>query len=390
MPKYLQVAMRFLAGSHLFRAVACLLLCAVGSNALADDTVKITPAVSAREMYDSNVYMMGKGDMEHSLVPSLKIETDQERVRGYVSGQASIYEYSSLSKFDRVDQKYDAFLETNATERVQASLSAGVVVDHTFNSALENTGQLAQLTLRNVYGVQPSITFDVTERNTATLFGGYTQTRYGSKLYSDNNTTSYGGRWGYQLTERTQAIAQVTETKIGLASSAHQSVLSTLGGFEYKLTELLKLRLLGGMSSMQSTNSLGQDNSRNGFSADTSVEWRVDETSSVSASFNRDMTSGLNGEDIERNRYSIFAAKRIAEKLQVLLNGNMVLSKISAGSSGSSSSSRWTEISPQVQYQVTEHGILALGYGYGAQKDDENGGTKERNQVFLNFSISFP
>ncbi|HWR04524.1 MAG TPA: hypothetical protein VN419_10945 [Humidesulfovibrio sp.] len=389
MPKLLHAAKRFLAGSRLFGAVAGLLLCGAGSVAFAEDTLKITPAVSAREMYDSNVYMMGKGDLEHSLAPSLKVELEQERVRGYVSGLATLYRYSSLSAYDRMDQKYDAFVEMNATERVRVSVTAEAVVDHTFSSTLENTGQIAQLTLREVYGAQPSITFDVTERNTATLFGGYTQTRYGSTIYADSNTTNYGGRWGYQFTERTQAIAQVSQTRIE-QSSAHQSVLSTLGGFEYKLTELLKLRLLGGMSSMQSTNAQGQDSSRNGFSADTGVEWRVDETSSVSASYNRDMTSGLNGEDIVRNRYSIFGAKRITEKLQLMLNGNMVMSKISAGSTGTTSTTRWMEISPQAQYQVFEHGTLALGYGYGAQKVEETGVTKERNQVFLNFSISFP
>jgi len=390
MPKFPHAAKRLLTGSRLFGFVACVLLCTAGSFALADDTLTVTPAVSAREMYDSNVYMAGKGDMEHSLSPSLKINLDKERVRGYISGQANIYRYSSLSDYDRTDQKYDAFMEVNATERVRASMTAGAVVDHTFSSTLENTGQIAQLTLREVYGVQPSLTFDVTERNTATIFGGYTQTRYGSTIYADSNTTSYGGRWGYQLSERTQAIAQISRTKIE-QDSAHQSVISTLGGFEYKLTELLKLRLLGGMSSMQSTNTLGQDSSRNGFSADTSVEWRVDETSTLSASYNRDMTSGLNGEDIVRDRYSIFGAKKLTEKLQVLLNGNMVLSKISASNnSGSTSNTRWMEISPQAQYQIFEHSTLALGYGYGAQKVDETGVTKERNQVFLNFSISFP
>ena len=389
MPNQLHATKRFRAGLRLFGAVACLLLCGAGSIALADDTLKITPAVSAREMYDSNVYMMGKGDLEHSLVPSLKISLDEERVRGYISGLASLYTYSSLSEYDRMDQKYDAFVEMNATERVRASVSAGATIDHTFSSTLEDTGQIAQLTLREVYSAQPSLTIDVTERNTATLFGGYTQTRYGSTLYSDSNTTNFGGRWGYQFTERTQAIAQLSHTRIE-QSSAHQSVLSSLAGFEYKLTELLKLRLLGGMSSMRSTNSSGQDSSRNGFSADTAVEWRIDETSSVSASYNRDMTSGLNGEDIVRNRYSIFGAKRLTEKLQVLLNGNLVHSKISAGNSGTASTTRWMEISPQVQYQTSEHSALALGYGYGAQKVEETGVTKERNQVFLNFSISFP
>ncbi|MDO9083959.1 MAG: hypothetical protein Q7U56_11835, partial [Humidesulfovibrio sp.] len=147
-------------------------------------------------------------------------------------------------------------------------------------------------------------------------------------------------------------------------------------------------RLLAGSSSMSSTTAAGKTSSSRGMSADSSVQWQG-ETSQTTAAFNRDMTSGLNGEDIVRTRFSFNASKRLTERFQVRLNANTVLSK-TTGSSVAEQTTRWTELSPVAEYQTTEYSTVSFGYAFGVSKTEETNESKRRSQVYLNFSISFP
>lgn len=363
------------------------LVCAQAVPAFASDTLKLIPAVSASEKYDSNVYMMGKGDMEHSLVPSLKLDLQEERYRGWLKGSGTIYKYTKLNEFDRADQSYDAFFEVNATERVVASFNAGQKIDHTFNSALENTGQVAEMVTRHYTTFQPSLSYGVTENNTATIFGMLGKTKYGAKTYTDSTSTALGARWGYNIDERTQAIVQISNTKTS-QETAEQTVLSTMGGFEYGVTELIKARVLVGSSSLHSTTSSGKSSSSRGFSTDSSVQW-FGEKSQITAGFLRDMTSGLNGEDIVRTRFSFNSSYSFTERMKMLANANTVLSKTS-GESTTEQTTRWIEVSPSLQYQTGEYSTVSLGYAFGTQSVKETDVSKRRSQVFLNFAISFP
>ncbi|KAF0233735.1 MAG: hypothetical protein FD177_1376 [Desulfovibrionaceae bacterium] len=377
------------AASALLGIALSLLLCGHSVPAFASDTFKIIPAVTARETYDSNVYMMGKGDLEHRVVPSLKLDLQEERYRGSLTGGGTIYKYTKLNSYDRVDQSYDGLFEVDVTERLKVNFTAGAKVDHTFTETLADTGKIAQMILRRVYNFQPSVSYNVTERNVATLFSGYSKITYGSTTYTDSTANTFGGRWAYGFDERTQLIAQLSSTQTEAKTGGQQTVVTSLGGFEYSLTETIKARLLAGSSSMSSTTAAGKTSSSRGMSADSSVQWQAGETSYATAAFNRDMTSGLNGEDIVRTRFSFNASRRLTERFQVQLNANTVLSK-TTGSSVAEQTTRWTEVSPVAEYQTSEYSTVSLGCAFGVSKTEETNESKRRSQVFLNFSISFP
>lgn len=377
------------AASALLGIALSLLLCGHSVPAFASDTFKIIPAVTARETYDSNVNMMGKGDMEHRVVPSLKLDLQEERYRGSLTGGGTIYKYTKLNSYDRVDQSYDGLFEVDVTERLKVNFMAGAKVDHTFTETLADTGKIAEMILRRVYNFQPSVSYNVTERNVATLFSGFSKTTYGSAIYTDSTANTFGGRWAYGFDERTQLIAQLSSTQTEAKTGGQQTVVTSLGGFEYSLTETIKARLLAGSSSMSSTTAAGRTSSSRGMSADSSVQWQG-ETSSANAAFSRDMTSGLNGEDIVRTKFSLYASRRITERFQTQIYANTVLSKTTASASVAEQTTRWTEFVPSLQYQTTEYSTVSFGYAFGVSKTEETNESKRRSQVFLNFSISFP
>lgn len=374
-------------------AVFGLALCVLGvflqaDSVLAWETVKVMPTMSVRETYDSNVNFMGKGDFETSATPGVRVDLKQERLRGWVVAKGTAYKYLRLNDFDRIDQNYEAGIEVNATEKVTANLKGGLVADHAFGSALDETGEQApRRASRQVYSINPSLTLTLDETNSLTLFHAFTKTEYDTKDYTDSVSNTLGGLWGHRLNERTQLLLQLSGS-MATTPSATQDSVSGMGGFEYALAETLKARVLGGASSLRSKTD-GQESRRaSSYAADTSLEWQLEKLT-TKAGYSRDMTLGITGEDLVRDKLSLNLALRATERLRLLLGGNMVLSE-NTSSAQSAQKNRWTEITPGASYQVGENSSMTLGYAYGSSEDRLKDETKTRNRVYLDFSIAFP
>ncbi|MDP3427019.1 MAG: hypothetical protein Q8S17_06545 [Humidesulfovibrio sp.] len=357
-------------------------------GALAWETVKVMPTISVRETYDSNVNLMGKGDFESSATPGVRVDLEKERMRGWVVAKGTAYKYLRLSDFDRIDQNYEVGIEVNATERVSANLKGGLVADHAFGSALDETGEQApRRASRQVYSIKPSLTLALDEANSLTFFHAFTKTEYDTRDYTDSTSNTLGGLWGHRLNERTQLLLQLSGSKATTPSASQDSV-SGMGGFEYALAETLKARVLGGASSLRSKADGQESRQASTYAAETSLEWQLEKLT-TKAAYSRDMTLGITGDDLVRDKLSLNLALRATERLRLLLGGNMVLSK-NTSSAQSAQKNRWTEISPGASYQLGENSSMTLGYAYGSSEDRLTDETKTRNRVYLDFSIAFP
>lgn len=369
-------------------AACALAVLALTGTSLAWETVKVMPTVSVRETYDSNVNLMGKGDFETSATPGVRVDLTQERLRSWVVAKGTAYKFARLKDFDRIDQNYEAGLEVNATEKITANLKGGVVADHAFTSALNETGELApRRASRQVYSVQPSITMSVGETNSLTLFHSFTKTDYDTKDYTDSVSNTLGGLLGHRLNERTQLLLQLSGT-LTTTPSARQNSVSGMGGFEYALAETVKARILGGGSSMNSKTDGTDSRKASSYAADTSLEWQLEKLS-TKAGYTRDITLGITGDDLVRDKLSLNLALNSTERLQLLLGGNLLLSE-NTSSSQTRQKNRWYEVSPAARYRVGEHSALTLGYSYGASEDKLKDESKTRNRIFLDFNITFP
>jgi len=344
--------------------------------------------MSVRATYDSNVNFMGKGDFETSAMPGVRVDVQQERMRGWVVAKGTAYKYLRLNDFDRIDQNYEAGIEVNATERITANLKGGLVADHAFGSALDETGEQApRRSSRQVYSVKPSLTFNLGETDSLTLFHAFSKTVYDTRDYTDSQSNTLGGLWGHRLNERTQLLLQLAGSMASTPSASQDSV-SCMGGFEYALAETLKARVLGGVSSLRSKVDGQESSESSSYAADTSLEWQLEKLT-TKVGYSRDMTLGITGDDLVRDKLTLNLALRTTERLRLLLGGNMVLSE-NTSSSQTAQKNRWTEISPGASYQVGENSSMTLGYAYGASEDRLKDETKTRNRVYLDFSIAFP
>lgn len=367
--------------------LAVVLSLAIACPLWADETLKITPSISARETYDTNVNLAGKGDFEHSVTPGIRVDLQKERVRGWVQAKGMAYKYSKLNEFDRIDQNYDAGFEVNATEKLSMAIKANVLADHAFTSSLAGTGELSKSTPHQSYSVSPSITFGLNESNALTLFHAFTKDVYGSEDYSDVVTNALGGLWGHRLNERTQLLFQVAGARAE-TKTVEQNSVTGMAGFEYALAETVKARVLAGVGSMRTTAQGLESTSARTFAADTSLEWRLEKIA-LTGGYSRDMTLGLTGEDLIRNKFNLGLTYDLTERTQMLLNSSFVISKTPSDAL-SPVNDRWMDFQPSLKYLLGENSSVSLGYGYSASKDSINDVLLTGSRVFLDFSIAFP
>ena len=375
-------------GGRAILMAALLALFTLAGPCLAGETFKVVPSVSLRETYDSNVNFNGKGDFEHSATPGVRVDLQQERLRGWTQARGTAYKYMRLNEYDRVDQNYDAGLEVNVTERITLNAKGSATLDHAFSSSLGDTGERSpHRASRQLLNAQPSVTFALDETNALTLTYAFSKTDYDTQDYIDSLSNTFSGLWGYRLNERTQLLLQLSKGWIE-ASTAQQDIFSGMAGFEYALAETVKARVLAGASSMNTKPKAAEARTSSNFSADTSLEWKL-ETLTTSAGYSRDMTMGISGEDLVRDRLSLNFSMEVSERLQLALGGNLVLSENSS-TNQTRQSNRWYEIRPTIRYRVGEDSNLSLGYSYGSTKDLEQDSLRTRNRIFLDYNISFP
>lgn len=356
------------------------------TQALAWDSVKFTPTVSARETYDTNVNFMGKSDLEHSVAPGVRVAMEQDRMAAALQARGTAYKYTRLNEFDRIDQNYDGALQFNATERVTLDLKGGIVADHAYTSSLTETGELSKRASHQVYSVSPSLTYKLDELTSLTMLYAFSKTVYDTQDYTDSASNTAGlilGRW---LNERTQVLLQVTDTIMD-TDAARYNNLSLMTGFEYQLVETLKARLLLGASNLHTRYDVGIKRSSTDFSVDSSLEWEG-ERMNVGAGYNRDVTLGVAGDDLVRDKFSAHLTHKTAEKLQLTLDGYLTRSKSSTTTSSPQDNS-WLELQPGARYALGEKTFLSMNYAYGASKDEAKDELKTRSRVSLEFKTTF-
>ena len=362
------------------------LLCAQAQLVLAGDTYTFTPQVSVRETYDSNVNYGGHGDMEHNVSGSLRMDMQKERVGGWIQAKGEAYKYSRLKDYDRVDQTYTAGLQVNATEKITVNIQGGVTADHAFSDSLSETGEVARTAAHQVYTLRPSVTMLLDEVNSLTLFYAFSKSVYDSQEYTNYQSHTLGALWGYRLNERLQLLLQLADTRME-SNDADFDNISAMAGFEYSLAESLKARVLVGASTLHTNYKVGIKRSSNDYSAETSLDWRLEKLT-TSAGYSRDMTLGITGDDLVRDRFFLNFYYTLTERFTAILQNNVVLSEGSS-SSQSGQDKRWMEIKPSLRYYLTEKAYLEAGYTYAATKDMELDLLRTRNKAFLEFSASF-
>ena len=372
-------------------------------TALADD-ITFAPSISVRGEFDDNVYYTRAFETEDYLTrirPAFMLDWNTELLDIRSSFDVDIQRYADEDDLDTEDQHYSLDGSYQITERVSLTGNASYAEDTTLESELAETGLIGNTRQdRQRYTGGMGFSYNLSEISNITVEYNHTKTDYdyeGNVDYDvDSISLSFSSRFNNQLDVFTvQPYFYRYDSK---ASKVHNYGLSF--GYQHPFSETLTLTAFAGVRYTKIKYSLRlpfwfffvevdeQDSSWAGV-ADINLE-KTGEVYSASVGYNHDLSYSSYGEPIERYQITCTGDRKITERLNVRLTGDITFTE--SEGDFNDRDSRYYGASPSLHYQITEQYSLMLGYRYSQAYDKKRSTDPraDRNRVWLELRFRFP
>ena len=343
-----------------------------------------------RETYDDNVFFEGRDDFEHRITPSLALAAVTENSSLQAGASLDIIDYQRLNELDAVDQYYQVLAGLAPSPRLLLDVTGTYVRDHTFRSALEETGIIADRDKREQATVSPMATFRLASRDELQLFYGLNNTEFDDERTRDYLDHDLRLSWRHALkNERTSVVLVVggsqtdyDDTIDNPGEKLKQRTVGGVVGFDHELSEDSTLRLVAGprYTTSEFRGSERDDKQTVGFLGDAVLTWRSERTT-VSMEANQGYLPSTVGENVNRTRVNLTVGYRLTERLGCSLSGYYRYSK--SDDVEDKSEDQAFAVRPELNYQLPWRMNLRLGYSYTWTEDKVANETDTRNRVFL-------
>jgi hypothetical protein len=357
----------------------------------------LNPSVTARETYDSNVFFMGSSDFETRVSPGLVARAASERGQATLSGVADAYHYLDRDSYDRINQTYSLASAYNLSERLGLTFNSSYTRDFTFDDALSQYGVVTAKNMRTNYLFQPGFTQALTPRDSVQASYRFSRVDYSSDLYADD--TVHGGTLAYSHllgNERTKLFTSLDFNRVatdGAGGEGTQAIWQMLAGVEHRFSELFTISGAGGAGYTDSSFGFSRGGDRLDsrdwtYLASLDLKWAW-ERYSLRLGASRDITYGLYGESVSRNKYIADASYHFTERLAAGLYSAYAQSK-SEGLALTRQDSDWLSVTPNLRYKLAEDYSMSLGYSHSTNSDKVANTVRDREQVFVEVQFAFP
>jgi len=350
----------------------------------------VTASLKFREGYDDNVFFKGVSDFAHEITPSLALAAVTENSSLQAGASLDITDYQRHDELDTVDQYYQILAGLSPTPRLLLDLTGTYVLDHTFRSALEETGIIADRDKRKKATVSPMATFRLAPRDQLQLFYGLSSTQFEDDRTADYVDHDLRLSWRHALrNERTNVVLILggSDTDYGdtinnPGEKLRQRSVGGVMGFDHQLSETSTLRLVAGprYTNSEFRGSEKDDEQSVGFLGDAVLTWRSERTT-VSMKANQGYVPSTRGENVNRSRVNLDLGYRLTERLGCRLSGYYRYSETE--NEETTIKSQAFAVQPEVVYQLPWPIKLRLAYSYTWTEDKVANNTDDRNVVFL-------
>jgi hypothetical protein len=164
----------------------------------------LTPKVNPSFEYDDNVLMRTSNERGSSIIevsPSLETQFETEKLSFTSDVGYNVQRYSSLSYLNESNPFVNLKLG-ETLERASWAVSAKYNKDSTRNNAADDTGDFATQSIVTTRSVSPSYSYLLTERDTISLSGQYSERTYSTNDYGDNETYNLALNWLHHYSEK--------------------------------------------------------------------------------------------------------------------------------------------------------------------------------------------
>ena len=326
--------------------------------------------------YDDNVLL--DEDEEDSFTfeisPTIVLGRAVENMSSTIRLGYAVERFSSISRLDS-ENPFVKFNTNYDMERTQLGLNASYVEDSVRNEAEEDTGDFSTNATSRTRSISPSISFQLTERDTLTGSYSYTERLYSSDDFEDNDTKSVNLGWTRQFTERFSGGLNTTLSNYqtdGLTFTTDDDSYNVSATASYQLSEVwsvdgdIGFRRLN--TERESNLGVVTKDSNNGSTFNVSTSYDK-ERDSVTVNYTKQLSPSSSGVVNEQESVRF----EWSHKLSELLTAKLITSYRETRTASEQSSDEKREninLSPSLRWQVDSNWNVNLGYHYKQQKRD--------------------
>jgi len=369
----------------------------------------IVPSVQQRSEFDSNINMSPTNvlsDYILSLRPAADFNytTETSQLTGHVGlfGQ----HYISHPQIDHIDQNYQINGRYQATPKVGLSLSTSYISDSTLIQELETSGLVIGRTPRQAFSASPALTYNLTERLSASINYSFNRVLYQAPQYTDYTGHQAGLTFSYLLgDEKTSLISNNIIRESLYAGGNNFKSIGFYLGLNHQFTERWSANVMSGANiNFSSFNTQVADFSLFPFFIQVKTKRYHDSSVSpfVSASTTYRWTKLSLSGGISINQqpsaygavyqvYRIFASAnyQFTERLSGGLSGSFSYSNQT--SQNVSSEYNYYNVSPSLTYRLTERLNVSTGYSFANSASlTSTGSSAHGHTAWIQFSFTYP
>lgn len=351
-------------------------------------TGTLNPAVT----YNDNLFMLEdkESTFQYTATPTLILSrADDDNTQTLSAG----YVGQRYSSFSYLNQQFPfaRFSSSFLQDRSSWGIDASYVENTTRAAAEQDTGDFVTEARLKTESISPRFSYNVTELDTLTLSGGFTQSTTQSDQFSDNEVLFVRTGWNRKLTEKMSAGLDFTVTRFEADNGSFITDnlnynLSTSLNYNFRETWSANFRLGARfLDSERTVNNAVIDGTDSGGTLSVNIT-RNTELSSHAISVSRDLAPSLNGNVNEVTSVSYNWSRSISERLSTRVSTSY--QQLGAAFEGSKEQRENIHFSPTLSWSATQNLTFNLVYTYQQQINDSINQDVNRNTlaVTLNYN----
>ncbi|MEW5773565.1 MAG: SH3 domain-containing protein [Thermodesulfobacteriota bacterium] len=346
----------------------------------------LTPSIRVQETHDSNVMFQDVSDLETRASPLLEGRLRTERTSVLLRAAADVLRYSRYNEFDRVNREASLALSHATTETTRLELRGRARSDHTFESALEESGTVAVKNPHHEYALEPAVAYRLNERTEVRLGGEAVANRYPRRAHNDMQTRSGTLALVRALEAGASALLARARYTAAAYDAGTQDTGSLAAGMDWKISETLSWMLSAGPS--LSRDRFGADDETHlGLAGESRLRLEL-ERGSVELGGDLGAVPGSGGEDTMRRRLLGNAVLHLTDRLDLTLAGTWYRSRTRGHVRERDNAV--VNLTPSLDYALGERSTLRLSYDYTCIDDLEEEVYRQRQRISLSLHLEFP
>jgi len=377
----------------MYQSLLLLLASLVAMSVLHAAEWTITANANPSIQYDDNVLMEeDKQDSFHFAIrPTTVMGHALENSASSISVGYKIDRYMSLSELDTENPFIQAQTQ-HQTERSEWGLSASYVEDSTRTDAADDTGDFTTQSIVTTKSIAPSYSYQLTERDSLSVNGSYSERNYSTTDYDDNETKSLTTAWQHQYTERLSgglSAAVYNYQADGPTRTSENDNYNLSLTVNYQWTEEWQIDGRIGVRHLKSEDTDSarnkEKNTNTGSAFDFSLK-KQGEIDSLTIGANRTLSPSSTGEVDEQLGVNINWSRNLSETLTASIRASY--QETTSALDDSNEKRENINFSPSLRWQFERNVGLDFSYNYRQQNESDQDDV-DSNAVMLTLTYDW-